>query len=156
MTTPATNEEKRRAIEGYISMRNRVKMLKKANNDEIADLESRMKTLENFLRMQMGEGVSSIPTDAGTAYLSKTDYVSVTDWPLFLDFICMVIAHEASSGDAAKRDALIPLIRDSSAWTFFNQAVKKSTVMDFMKAYDDRVPEGLTYGSEQTLKVKSN
>ena len=118
-------------IEQYIRARDKKKEIMDEAKGKCAQIDEVMKMAEaRLLEMFDEEGVTSVKTDAGTAYRSTRTSATVADWELLLDHI-----------------------KDEDAWALLEHRVNKKAVEEYKEEYDD-FPPGVNIRSEHTINIR--
>lgn len=120
-----------KAIEAVIKLRNKKAAVEAEVKDKITEIKSKIDKLEAFLKIRADEmGVTSFKTDAGTAFLTTSDYANVADWGAVLDFI-----------------------KENGAYDLLEKRVNKSAVRVYMDQLNT-VPPGINYGTMIGVNVR--
>jgi len=154
-------------ISAYVKMRDdrdaKVKefeVFKKARN---AQMEQITAALGKIMR---DTGVDSLKsTSAGTAFKATKDFVGIDDWPTFMEFIARGLIKEIGYEEPSHWcvgikepshwcDEAVQKIITSDQFAFFNKAVKKATVKEFMSDNDDQLPPGLNYSTQIEIQIR--
>lgn len=140
-----------KAIATRIRISDALKSKEKEFKELKASYKEQMLTIDSYLLGQAkAMGVTSFKTPEGTAFIDHPDFVSVTEWSAFLNFLSQCLVQDI----AAKDMAISSVIRDSDVWVFFNQSVNKSAIKEFMKQHEGLPPDGITYGTKVEMKVR--
>lgn len=76
------------AVAGYRKLRERKSELAERHKAEMKPITDKMAAIENWLQLQLQEaGMDSSKTPDGTAYLTRTASVKVTDWGEAIQYI---------------------------------------------------------------------
>jgi hypothetical protein len=115
----------------YIQLRDRKKVLKDAYEASVAEIDSGMDRIERALMVKMQEqGLKSMPTSAGTAYLQTRTSATVADW-----------------------DTTLGYIQANELWTLLEKRVNKTAVEEFRAANDD-LPPGINWREELVCNIR--
>lgn len=115
----------------YILLRDKKAQFKAAYDVQVADLDAAMDRIEKHLLNKMQEqGLKSMPTTAGTAYIQHRTAASVQDW-----------------------DSLLNYIKENSLWTMLEKRVSKTAVEEFKAANED-IPPGIKWSESIVVNVK--
>lgn len=118
-------------IATYVKLRGKKEELEASVKEEVGALRDKMSKLEAWIQAKADEtGVKSFKTDAGTAFLTHTDYASVADW-----------------------DATLDWVKRHEAWDVLTKGVSKAAVREHMQAEGEVVP-GVTFGTKITVGVR--
>jgi hypothetical protein len=75
-------------VVGWISRREKIKEIEAECKARIGPLKEEMVQIEvALMKLMEKEGIKSMKTEVGTAYLSEMKTVSVADWPVVLEHI---------------------------------------------------------------------
>lgn len=121
-----------KAIAAYIEIREKIRALKADHDLKTAKLQEALGKLEILMLREMPEGVTSLKTEFGTAYILKKSSASVQDWEAVLEF--------------AKK---------KKAWSLLGHAVNKTEVQRFMKE-EQILPPGVKYTEADGIGVRRN
>lgn len=129
---PATAQPGIVALVGkYLEVRDKKKALDEAHKQKMAKVNELLTRIENALLEQFqAEGIDSVRTAKGTAYISTTTSVSVADWDEVLDFI-----------------------REKEAWHMLERRVSKGAVEQWQDEYGE-LPPGLNIRMERKVNVR--
>lgn len=98
---------------------------------QVAEIKAKMEKLEAWIKEQAdAQGVTSFKTNAGTAFLTTTDFASVADW-----------------------DALIGFIRENEAFDMVEKRVSKLAVRSYIDQTKS-VPPGVNYGTKLEVNIR--
>lgn len=118
-------------VERYIALRDRKTELKAAYDASVADIDTAMERVENYLLHVMQElGVESVRTPFGTPYISRRTSASVADWESFLDFV-----------------------KRNDEWSMLKRDVTKTVIASWRAAHND-LPPGLNWREERVVNIK--
>ena len=118
-------------IDTYIKLRAQKEVVEADVKDRLAGIKEKMLKLEAWIQAKSEEtGVKSFKTDAGTAFMSTSDFASVGDWDVVLDFI-----------------------KTNDAYDMLNKAVNKKAVREYLDI-NGAVPSGVTFGTKISVNVR--
>lgn len=118
-------------VEKYIELRDAKAALKAKYDADVAEIDAGMTRIENHLLTKMQEdGLKSLPTAAGTAYIQTRTSANVADWNATLNFI-----------------------RENDLWTMLEKRVSKSAVEEFRAANDD-LPPGINWSEAVVVNIR--
>jgi len=107
--------DKEAVVRMYVSLRDRVSEIDEECKERTAPLREKMSLIEAaLLKMMDAEGVTSVKTKAGTAYVSELKSVKIEDWNEALGFIT-----------------------ERQAWGLLQRAVNKTVLAE---DYDGEIP----------------
>lgn len=119
MTTIPSDEE---LVSRYVALREKVASMNKAHEEKVKPYNDAMETIANVLLASLNaRGAESTKTAAGTAYLSTTHRVNVSD-----------------------RDALLSYVKQSGDLSMFTNAVSKEAVEEYMEQHEGQLPPGIS------------
>ena len=119
------------AIGAIINLRAKKAAIEAETKEKVASIRSKMEKIEGYLKVKADElGVTSFKTDAGTAFLTTTDYANVAEWSAVLDFI-----------------------KENGAYDLLEKRVNKAAVRVYMEQLGT-VPPGINYGTAVDLSVR--
>jgi len=128
MDTPVNKEA---LIEQYVRARDMKKAIMDEAKGKCGQIDEVMKLAEaRLLELFEAEGVTSVRTEAGTAYRSTRTSATVADWELLLDHI-----------------------KDEDAWALLEHRVNKKAVEEYKEEYND-FPPGVNIRSEHTINIR--
>lgn len=132
MDTPVQQQPQMATIvERYVALRDKKAELKKAYDDSVADIDTAMARIENFLLAKMQElGVESVSTPFGTPYISKRTGASVADW-----------------------EATLSWIKANGEWEMLERRVNKTVVTAWRDEHND-LPPGLNWTEERVVNIR--
>jgi hypothetical protein len=115
-------------VEKYVALRD-----KKADYAaKIKELNAGMDRIEEHLMAEMNkQGVKSMSTGAGTAYIQHKTAATVADWPAVLDFI-----------------------KKNEMWTMLEKRVSKTVIDEYRSANDNDMPPGISWYETLALNVR--
>lgn len=118
-------------IAKYIELRDKKKVLKDAYEGSVAKIDQALEKIERHLMVQMqANGLKSMPTAAGTAYLQPRTAATVADWDILLGFI-----------------------QANEHWTLLERRVNKTAVEEYKAAKED-LPPGINWREEIVCNVR--
>jgi len=118
-------------IDTYIKLRAQKEVVEADVKDRLAGIKEKMLKLEGWIQAKSEEtGVKSFKTDAGTAFMSTSDFASVGDWDAVLDFI-----------------------KTNDAYDMLNKAVNKKAVREYLDA-NGAIPSGVNFGTKISVNVR--
>jgi hypothetical protein len=118
-------------VEKYITLRDKKAVFKAEYEAKVAEIEVALDRIESHLMTRMQEqGLKSLPTSAGTAYIQHRTSVTTADWASFLGFV-----------------------REHDAWNMLEKRPSKSAVEEFKEANND-LPPGINWTESVVVNVK--
>lgn len=118
-------------IATYIKLRMKKEKIAASVEADLKSLSASMAKLEGWLMTKADEmGVKSFKTDAGTAFLTTTDYASVADW-----------------------DEVLAFVKKNEAWHMLTHGVAKTAVREYIDS-NNVVPNGVNFGTRVGLNVR--
>jgi hypothetical protein len=119
-------------VERYVALRDRKAELVKAHKEQLQTIEDAMDKIENaLLRLLNEQGVESMRTNAGTAYVTKKTNVSIADRDSFRRF----------------------LGEQDDPFVYLDLKASKTAVEEFRKAHED-LPPGLNWSEMRAVNVR--
>jgi hypothetical protein len=119
------------AVSAYMKLRAQKDALETQIESQVKEIKGKMDKLEAWLKVQMdAQGLTSVKSDAGTAFLTTTDYATVESW-----------------------DATLQFIREHDAYDLLNKAVNKTAVRAYIEQ-NKAVPPGVNYGTRLEVSVR--
>ncbi len=119
------------AVSAYMKLRAQKDALETQIESQVKEIKGKMDKLEAWLKVQMdAQGLTSVKSDAGTAFLTTTDYATVESW-----------------------DATLQFIREHDAFDLLNKAVNKTAVRAYIEQ-NKAVPPGVNYGTRLEVSVR--
>ena len=121
----------------YIELRDRKAAIKRAADEETAKLDILQDKIEDKIKEIMhANGVTSVKTAHGTAYIAYRESATVADW-----------------------DVLLGFIKKSEAWDLLERRVSKSAVKDRMEEdrngqYQHEPPPGVNFVRIEGVNVR--
>ena len=120
-----------KVIGAYITLRSQKEVIEADVKEQVAGIKEKMAKLEAWIQAKSDEtGVKSFKTDAGTAFMSTTDFAKVGDW-----------------------DAVLGFIKDNGAYDLLNKAVNKKAVREYIDI-NGSVPSGVNFGTIMGVSVR--
>lgn len=118
-------------IRAYVKLRDQKAAIEAEARERVAEIKAKMAKLETFIKMQMdAQGVTSLKSEYGTAFLTTTDYASVADW-----------------------DAVLEFIRKHEAYDLLEKRVSKLAVRNYIEQMGS-VPPGVDYGTKVEVNIR--
>jgi hypothetical protein len=118
-------------VTAYMKLRAQKDALETQIESKVKEIKGKMDKMEAWLKVQMdAEGLTSVKSDAGTAFLTTTDYATVESW-----------------------DATLQFIREHDAFDLLNKAVNKTAVRAYIEQ-NKAVPPGVNYGTRLEVSVR--
>lgn len=118
-------------IAKYIVLRDKKAVLKASYDASVADIDNALSRIEGHLLTKMQEqGLKSMPTPAGTAYIQHRTAATVADWPAILSYI-----------------------QANALWSMLEKRVSKIAVEEF-KSANDELPPGINWSESIVVNVK--
>lgn len=119
------------AIAHYLKLRTKKSQIEAEAKAKVDEIKEVLTKIEGWLQRQAdAQGVTSFKTDAGTAFLSTSDFASVADW-----------------------DAVLQWVKDNNAFEVFERRVNKSAIREHIEA-NNEVPPGVNYGTRIDVSVR--
>jgi len=120
-----------RVIDTYITLRGQKEALEHDVKERVADIKEKMAKLEAWIQAKSDEtGVKSFKTDAGTAFLTTSDFASVGDW-----------------------DAVLEFVQKHSAYDMLTKGVSKTAVREYIDL-NGAVLAGVNFGTKMGVSVR--
>jgi len=114
-----------KVISTYIKLRGQKEAIESDTREEVADIKEKMAKLEAWIQAESDRtGVKSFKTDAGTAFLTTSDFASVADW-----------------------DEVLAFIKNTGAWEMLTRKVSKKAVREYIDEAGS-VPNGVNFGTK--------
>ena len=118
-------------IETYLKLRRNKEAIEADTKEQLISIKENMLKLEAWIQAKSDEtGVKSFKTDAGTAFLSTSDYASVADW-----------------------DVVMAWVKENEAWDMLTRGVSKRAVRGYIDA-NKTVPDGVNFGTKIGVSVR--
>ena len=119
-------------VDTYIKLRRQKEAVENEVKEQVMSIKEKMLKLEAWIRAKSDEtGVKSFKTDAGTAFLTTSDFASVADW-----------------------DEVLAFIKENEAWDMLTKGVSKVAVRGYIDA-NKSVPNGVTFGTKVGVSVRA-
>ena len=116
----------------YIKLRRQKEAIDAEVKERLVSIKEKMLKLEAWIRAKSDEtGVKSFKTDAGTAFLTTSDFASVADW-----------------------DQVLAFVKENEAWDMLTKGVSKVAVRGYIDA-NKTVPAGVTFGTNVGVSVRA-
>jgi hypothetical protein len=121
-----------KVVATYITLRKQKTALNDEIKDKVAAISAKMGKLEAWIQAKSDEtGVKSFKTDAGTAFLTTSDFASVGDW-----------------------DAVLEFVKKNDAYHMLTRGVSKTVVREFIDL-NKTVPDGVNFGTRISVSVRA-
>lgn len=118
-------------IRAYMKLRDQKAAIEAETKERIAEIKVKMAKLEAYIKSQMdAQGVTSLKSEHGTAFLVTTDYATVADW-----------------------DAVLEFIRENEAYDMLEKRVSKLAVRNYIEQTNN-VPPGVNYGTKVEVNIR--
>lgn len=118
-------------IHAYTKLRDQKAAIEAEAKERVAEIKTKMVKLEAYIKTQMdAQGVTSLKSDYGTAFLVTTDYATVADW-----------------------DAVLGFIRENEAYDMLEKRVSKLAVRNYVEQASS-VPPGVNYGTKVEVNIR--
>lgn len=118
-------------IKKYIELRDKKAEYKAEYEAKVSEIETALTRIERHLLGKMQEqGLKSLPTNAGTAYIQHRTSATVADWESVLSFI-----------------------KEHDAWGMLEKRVSKSVVEEYKNENND-LPPGINWSEAIVVNVK--
>jgi len=118
-------------VDTYLKLRRNKEAIEASTKEQLVDIKEKMLKLEAWITAKSDEtGVKSFKTDAGTAFLTTSDYATVADW-----------------------DAVLAWVKDNEAWDMLTRGVSKRSVRGYIDA-NKIVPDGVNFGTKIGVSVR--
>ena len=115
----------------YIQLRDQKSKYKAEFDKKTAEIDNALERIERHLLGKMQEqGLKSMPTTAGTAYIQHRTSATVADW-----------------------ETVLPYIKEHGLWSMLEKRVNKTAVEAFKAANDD-LPPGINWNESIVVNVK--
>lgn len=157
------NQKVDKLIETYLKIKEALDAKAKVFKEDKAKLDGQMDTIKTALaKIAKDTGQTTLSVKGvGTAFQSKKDFVSVTDWEELLCFCIAPIAPNASPEELA---AMV----EASNLNFLKKGVMKDEVKGFMEVWNDEdsdlpdnehperapLPPGTKYDVERVINIR--
>lgn len=118
-------------VAAYMRLRRQKEEIENEVKDRTKTIKDKMDKLEAWLKTQMdAQGLTSVKTRHGTAFLTTTDYANVADW-----------------------DAIIDFVKTNDSYEFLEKRISKIAVRDHIK-HHKTVPPGVNYGTKLNVNIR--
>lgn len=118
-------------IKKYMKLRSQKEAVEAEVKERINQIKADMTKLEAFLKAKMdADGLTSLKSEHGTAFLTTTDFANVDDW-----------------------DAVLRFIREEDAYDMLERRVSKTAVRGYIEA-NKEVPPGVKYGTKLDINIR--
>lgn len=119
------------AVAAYIGLRNKKEAMGKRHKEELAPIVDTMAKLENWLQKHLlEEGVDSMKTSEGTAFLQRATSATVKDW-----------------------DNTLAFILENEDYSLLEARVNKTAVKDFIES-NGEAPPGVNFTETIVTRVR--
>jgi hypothetical protein len=119
------------AVAAYMKLRSQKDAIEASVKEDITKIKTKMDKLEAWLKSEMDkQGLTSVKSKFGTAFLTTTDYANVESW-----------------------DATLKFIRDNEAYDMLEKRVSKTAVRGYIEQ-NKVVPPGVNYGTKLEVNVR--
>ena len=121
-----------RVIGTYITLRKQKAAIDDEVKERLLGIKEKMLKLEAWIQTESDKtGVKSFKTDAGTAFLSTSDFATVADW-----------------------DEVLEYVKANEAWDILTHGVNKRSVREVIDA-TKQVPNGVNFGTKIGVSVRA-
>lgn len=118
-------------IDRYIKLRDKKKQLKDEYEAKVAPYDAAMDKIENLMLTKMQEqGLKSMPTSAGTAYIQTRTSATVADRELFKDWC-----------------------ENTDNWHLIDLRAQKTAIDAYKEEHDD-LPPGINYNQQVVVNIR--
>jgi hypothetical protein len=115
----------------YVELRNKKKALEDSISEQIDEINANLTKLEAYLKVQMdGQGLTSVKSKHGTAFLTTSDYANVANWDDVLNFIIT-----------------------NNSFDLLNKAINKTAVRAYIDTHK-AIPPGVNYGTKIEVSIR--
>jgi hypothetical protein len=119
------------AVAAYMKLRSQKEKIEADVKEDLGVIKAKMDKLEAWLKVEMDkQGLTSVKSKYGTAFLTTTDYANVEKW-----------------------DAVLAFIRQNDAYDLLEKRVSKLAVRGYIEQYK-AVPPGVTYGTKLEVNIR--
>jgi hypothetical protein len=119
------------AVAAYMKLRSQKDAIEASVKEDLTKIKTKMDKLEAWLKSEMDkQGLTSVKSKFGTAFLTTTDYANVENW-----------------------DATLKFIRDNEAYDMLEKRVSKTAVRGYIEQ-NKVVPPGVNYGTKLEVNVR--
>jgi len=122
-----------KVIDAFVKTRDEIEAIEAEAKAKVAPLKERQKKQQAYIQRHMEEqGIKTIRTDSGTAYINVAESVRVGDW-----------------------DALLEYIRTTEEYELLNKAVNKTAALEMMgEKRQNQPPPGVKYTAIREVRVR--
>lgn len=118
-------------IRTYLRLRDEKAAIENEAKERVKDIVVKLDKLEAYLKSVMDEqGITSVKSTHGTAFITTTDYANVQDW-----------------------DAVLAFIQENNAYDMLEKRVSKTAVRGYITE-SKAVPPGVNYGTRLSINVR--
>ena len=118
-------------VDTYLKLRRKKEAIETEAKEQMVGIKEKMLKLEAWIQAKSDEtGVKSFKTDAGTAFMTTSDFASVADWDAVLDFV-----------------------KTNDAYDMLTKGVSKAAVRGYIDA-NGSVPNGINFGTKVGVSVR--
>lgn len=118
-------------VAAYIQLRDCKEQITRKHKEELAPINEKMGKIEAWLQRHLQtEGVESMKTKAGTAFLQTASSATVRSWPETLAWV-----------------------KANDEWSFLEARVNKTAVKDFIESQGE-IPPGVDYKETIVTRVR--
>ncbi len=119
------------AVAAYMKLRSQKEKIEATVKEDLGVVKAKMDKLEAWLKVEMDkQGLTSVKSKYGTAFLTTTDYANVEKW-----------------------DAVLEFVKQHSAYDLLEKRVSKIAVRGYIEQYK-AVPPGVTYGTKLEVNIR--
>ena len=119
------------AVAAYMKLRSQKEKIEADVKEDLGVIKAKMDKLEAWLKVEMDkQGLTSVKSKFGTAFLTTTDYANVEKW-----------------------DAVLEFVKQHSAYDLLEKRVSKIAVRGYIEQYK-AVPPGVTYGTKLEVNIR--
>jgi len=146
-------------VEAYTKTRDEIKVLTAQLDEKLAPLKKLQEARENWL---MGEitrtGLKNLPTVYGTAYVTRAENVTCSDWDAFVDFLIFQPIRNAlmpEGGDSGVLDGVMEKLKATLNLNLLDHKINKTAALEIMgEERQNPPPPGASYSAFQKIGVK--
>lgn len=118
-------------IATYMRLRDKKAAIENEAREKVKAIVEKLDKLEAYLKLNMDEqGITSVKSEHGTAFLTTVDYANVQDW-----------------------DAVLAFIRETGSYDMLERRVSKTAVRGYINE-EKSVPPGINYGTRISVNVR--
>lgn len=118
-------------VSRYVTLRDQKKVLKDQFDASVADIDTALEKLENYLLKNLqAQGVESVKTSAGTAYIANKTSATVGD-----------------------REAFVAWIKSTDNWAVADVKANKTAIKEFRDEHDN-LPPGVNWTEMRAVGVR--